>query len=56
MARCERAGTFAWAESQEQQKTQLQHSALFAPYVTSSTNETLVTNYKFVIERSVTEW
>jgi hypothetical protein len=42
--------------SQESQKAQLQQQAPFAPYVTSGTKETSVTNYKFVIELGVTEW
>jgi hypothetical protein len=44
------------AMSQESLEQQLQQQAPFAPYVTSSSKETLVTNYKSVIGMSVIEW
>jgi hypothetical protein len=54
-AQRERAGTFVGVYEQSQ-KSQLQHQPPFAPYVTSDANETLVTNYRSVIEYSVIEW
>jgi hypothetical protein len=54
-AQRERAGTFMGADEQSQ-KSQLQHQPPIARYVTSDAKETLVTNYKFVIESSVIEW
>jgi hypothetical protein len=44
------------AIAQKSQIAQLQQWPPIAPYVTSDANETLVTNYRFVIERSVIEW
>src|ERR1700754_3036276 len=52
MAQRERAGTFVGAYEQSQ-NSQLQHQPLIARYVTSDAKETLVTNYKSVIECSV---
>jgi hypothetical protein len=54
-AQRERAGTFVGAYEQSQ-KSQLQHQPPIARYVTSDAKETLVTNYKIVIESSVIEW
>jgi hypothetical protein len=45
------SGAFA----QESHKAQLQQEAPIAPYVTSDAKETLVTNYRAVIEWSVIE-
>jgi hypothetical protein len=53
MAQRERAGTFVGRFAQKSHKAQLQQQALIAPYVTSDAEETLVTNYKSVIECSV---
>jgi hypothetical protein len=41
---------------EQSQKSQLQHQPPIARYVTSDAKETLVTNYKIVIECSVIEW
>ena len=46
----------SWAPMKQSQKSQLQHQPPIARYVTSDAKETLVTNYKFVIECSVIEW
>src|SRR5258705_9646797 len=50
MAQRERVGTFVGAFAQKSHKAQLQQQVPIAPYVTSDAKETLVTNYKFVIE------
>ena len=56
-AQRERAGTFVGRLCD---RSHIKHNCnnrhRFAPYVTSDAKETLVTNYKFVIECSVTEW
>ncbi|BBZ07551.1 hypothetical protein MDOR_17200 [Mycolicibacterium doricum] len=55
--RRERGGTFVTGtDAHKSHQAQQQHWVPNAPYVTIDAEETLVTNYMFVIEITVIEW